>query len=743
MSPIPITRSSSTLFPQLALCLAAFAACAAAHAASAPATRQSDLLVFGGTPAGIMAAVAAGRAGADVLLVEPSYLIGGMMSGGLHKTDIGKPETIGGLSREFFDRVLDYYRRTYGAGSPQVKACDRGYYFEPKMALRIFGEMLAEARVEIRTKEQLHAVEAASGAVRSITTRHYETGAESRFAARIFIDGSYEGDLMAQAGVLYRVGREARAEYNEPLAGLTEGPVEYRGAGDHRVQAFNMRSTLCVDPENRVPIPRPRTYYREAHAQHIRTVNSHGLKRLDELFPDMPRWAEINGKLDPNKADFTGVNFGYTEGDYEQRARITARVQDYWLSLWYLLQNDPELPEAFKADARRYGLPKDEYLESNHVSPQIYVRVARRMQGRYLLTQRDVQYDRFKPDGVCMGSYNTDCHPIQAVQTDRGVLQEGDFNGSADPYEIPYRCLTPHGVRNLLVVAAVSATHVAYSSVRMEPVFMMLGQAGGLAAHLAFQQSVSVQDVPVPRLRELLQGARVPLEAPYRPWIEVRVVTPPPHRPGIPIEFEIVDRDVRAPFARLAWNFDGSGEVQADGRKVRHTFAQGGRHTVMVLAQDRSQLLALPAVAELDLGGDSFNREVHYQDAQLTGRWARARGPQIEYRSRVGLIEEGKSDGKSRAVFTTTVPRRGRYRVAAAFATGPNRATNARVAITHADGTSTVTLNQRKKETPYAFVPVGEFEFRPDHPASATFTNEGADGAVIIDTVRWIWLGDQ
>ncbi len=715
---------------------------AAAATPTPPPTPAYDLVVFGATPAGIMSAVSAGRAGAKVLLLEPSYLPGGLMSGGLHKTDIGKPETIGGLSREFFNRVLAYYTQTYGPGSPQVKACDRGYYFEPRIALRIFRELLAEARVELRTKEQLHAVDAAPGLVRSIVTRHYETGTETRHTARLFIDGTYEGDLMAQAGVLYRVGREARAEYHEPLAGLTEGPAEYLGSGDHRVQAFNVRSTLCNDPANRVPIPKPKHYFRDAHAHHIATVNTHGLKTLAALFPDIWRWAEINGKLDPNKADFPGAQFGYTEGDYEQRARILARVQDYWLSLWYMLQHDPELPEDFKADARRYGLPKDEYLESGHVTPQVYVRVARRMQGRYFLTQRDVQYERFKPDTICMGSYNTDAHPIQLIQTAHGLKQEGDFNGSADPYEIPYRSITPHGVKNLLVVAAVSASHVAYSSLRMEPVFMMIGHAAGVAAHLALAGDLAVQDVPIAKLQAKLTADGIPLKAPYRPWIEIRAVTPPPFRVGQPIDFEVVERDVRTPLTRLAWNFDGSGAVQADGLRARHTFTQGGRHTLMLLAGDGGRLPALPATFEVALEGESLNREVHYFQARTTGRWVRARGPEIEYRGRVGLLDEGKGDGKSSAEFATTLPRTGRYRVAVAYATGPTRATNTPIAIAHADGTAHVTLDQKKKSSPFAFTPVGEFRFTAGQPATVTYTNTGANGAVLIDTVRWIWLGE-
>jgi hypothetical protein len=182
--------------------------------------------------------------------------------------------------------------------------------------------------------------------------------------------------------------------------------------------------------------------------------------------------------------------------------------------------------------------------------------------------------------------------------------------------------------------------------------------------------------------------------------------------------------------------------VQTDGRRARHTFNQGGRHTVMLLAQDRDKLLALPATLDLDFAGESFNREVHYTQANLVGRWIRARGPEIEYRGRVGLLDEGKGDGKSSAVFTTTLPKTGRYRVAVAFATGPNRATNARVAIRHADGTASITLNQKRKTTPFAFEPIGEFRFKAGEAAIATYDNQGADGAVLIDTVRWIWLGE-
>jgi FAD dependent oxidoreductase/PKD domain len=709
-----------------------------------------DLVVFGGTPAGIMSAVAAGRNGAKVVLIEPSYLIGGLMSGGLTKTDIGRRETIGGLSKEFFQRVLDYYTQTYGADSPQVKAVDytqdpktrSGYYFEPKIALKIFQEMLAEAHVVVRTKEQLQSVDVQPGEIRSIVTRHYETGKESKFSGHFFIDGTYEGDLMAQSGVLYRVGREARSEYNESLAGINEGPAEYHGASDHRVQSFNVRSTICVDPANHVPIPKPKQYFREAHAHLIKTVNEHGLKKLVELYPDRNRWGEINGKMDPNKCDFIGTHFGYAEGDYEQRARIVSRVQDYWLSHWWMLQNDPELPEDFKADAQRYGLPRDEYLESGHITPQIYVRVARRMMGRYFLTQRDVHLDRVKPDTICMGSYGTDCHGIQMIQTESGLKLEGEFNGAADPYEIPYRCITPHGVRNLLVVAAISASHVAYASVRMEPVFMMLGHAGGVATHLALTEQTSVQQVSVAKLQESLKTAKVPLESPYRPWVEIRALTPTPYQPGQTVEFELVERSVRNPLTRIAWNFDGSGVVQAESSRASFTFTQPGKYTVMVLAWENDKLSAIPTEYAVTVEGESLNREVHYTHATIAGRWIRSRGPELEYRNRVGLLDENKRDGGARAEFVTELPKSGRYRVCLANATARNRASNVPVEVRHADGTSMMRVNQREKPTPFAFSPVGDFRFEAGEPAKVLVTNAGVDGHVQIDTVRWLWLGD-
>lgn len=702
-----------------------------------------DVVVFGGTPAGIMAAVAAGRHGQKAVVIEPSYLLGGMMAGGLTKTDVGKTETIGGLSKEFFDRVVEYYTKKYGADSEEVKSTDGGYLFEPNVSGEIFREMLKDAKVTVLTKEQLQSVQMEGQEIKSITTKNYETGRTSVFSGKEFIDATYEGDLMAAAKVMYRVGREAQSEFNESLAGMNAGPEELHGSGDHRIQAYNIRGTITNNPELRLPFPKPKVYYPEAAAGWVANIKANNYKSVQEAFATVyKRWALVNGKGDPNCADFPGVNFGYPEGDYEYRARILQKVQDYWISYWWRLQNDPDLPKEFLADMQNWGVPKDEYLESNHISPQIYVRVARRMLGRYFLTQHDVQEDRFKPDTICMGSYNTDCHDIQTMQVDGGLTGEGHFNGSADPWEIPYRSITPYGVKNLLVVCAVSASHVAYSSLRMEPVFMMLGHAAGLAADLAIQKNVSVQDVPIAELQAELKAEKMPLEAPFRPVVDIKVVTPPPYKAGQPIEFELVAKQERKPFTNISWNFDGSGEVQATTEKATFTYPADTEAKISLAVQDGDKLKARTVHLDLPVGEKPVPEiEVHYYDAKLVGRWDRTRGTEMEYRHRVGLmtVDPGKP---AEAIFSTKLPRTGRYEVALAFPTAGNRATSVPVTITTADGTSEVTINQKKKETPFAFLPLGEFKFDADKPAVVTVKNTGANGIVSIDTVRFVWRGE-
>lgn len=720
-----------------ALCLSA-----AIGEEKAPATSY-DLVVFGGTPAGITAAIAAARAGDSVALLESSYLIGGMMAGGLTKTDVGKSETIGGLSAEFYKRVLDYYIKTYGPDSEQVKDCTGGFFFEPRIAGQIFREMLKEANVTVLDHERLEKATMKGTRIASITTKNYRTGEKHETAGKYFIDATYEGDLLAAAGVPYRVGREAAAEYNEPLAGMNAGPEMYLGKGDHRVQAYNMRSTLTPRADLRLLIPKPDNYTPEAFPGYIELVNKNKLTKFEQLFTtDRKRWGMVNGKRDPNVADLVGVNYNYVEGSYEERERIVKKVQDYWLTLWYMLQNDPRLPEEFRESAKTWGLPKDEYLESGHVSPQVYVRVGRRMLGRYMLTQHDAEDDRWKDDGICMGSYNFDSHVVQTILTEDGPIDEGYIVQLTDPYEIPYRSITPFAPSNLLVTCALSATHIAYGSLRMEPVFMMIGQAAGTAAHLALVNKTSVQDVNVATLRADLKKAGIPLEAPFRPTVEIGLKSPDTIKPGEPVQFELIEKRVRSPLTKIYWNFDGSGSLDSADKNPTYKFPAAKTYTVSLLAEDADGDISPIAQRTIHVGG---SKETDITaEAKLVGRWQKTRGQEPEYKQRYGFHDIDNDKGKKTATFTAKLPRSGKYRVALAYSAAPNRATNVPVTVTHAGGDTEVIVNQKKpKAAPFAFVPLGDFVFKKDADASVKIHTEGTKGFVMADEVRWIWLGEE
>ena len=699
-----------------------------------------DLVVFGGTPAGIMAAVAAGRAGDSVILLESSYLIGGMMAGGLTKTDVGKKDTVGGLSAEFYKRVLDYYTKTFGADSQEVKNTGGGFFFEPKIAGQIFREMLKEAKVTVLDHERLENAVVKDGRITSITTKNYLTGEKRVTDGKYFVDATYEGDLMAAAGVPYRVGREAVAEYNEPLAGVNAGPEMYLGKGDHRVQAYNMRSTLSIK-DDRVAVPKPEHYDPTPFLGFIETVKKHNLKKFEELFTNAPKWGMVNGKCDPNMADYVGANFNYAEGSYEERERIVKKVQDYWLSLWYMLQNHPELPEEFRESAKKWGLPADEYEESGHVSPQVYVRVARRMLGRYMLTQHDADGDRWKDDGIAQGSYNFDSHVVQTIMTEKGPVDEGYLIQLTDPYEIPYRSITPFAPSNLFVTCAVSATHVAYGSLRMEPVFMMIGQAAGTAAHLAKLNNLAVQDVPVAQLRADLRKAGIPLDASFRPTVEIGLKSSEPLKAGEPVQLEVIEKRVRSPLTKIYWNFDGSGSLDSTEKNPTVTFPASKPNIVSLIVEDADGNTSTVAQRVIQVG--DHKEADPLSTPKFVGRWEKTRGSEPEYKARYGFHDSDTDKGKKEAIFTAKLPRSGKYRVALAYSFGPNRANNVPITVTHAGGTTDIVLDQKKKKAaPFAFAPIGEFVFNKDAEASVKIHTEGTKGFVVADEVRWIYLGE-
>ena len=495
------------------------------------AQQAYDLVVYGGTAGGVTTAVAGARHGLKTVLLEPGRHIGGMVSGGLSGTDVGKIEVIGGMALEFYWRAGRHYQ------------LDRhlqqlAWMPEPGAAEKIMRDMLAEAKVTLLTGHRLVEKTGVRKQGARITEITMENGA--RFTGKIFADCSYEGDLMAQAKVSYTYGREGVSQYGESLAGvqahtenhqfavdipardkngklypeISPDPPGKPGEADKRIQAYNFRVIATKVPANRVAWPKPKGYdpkrfellaiYLNEMTKYMGrplTVNEVGLIRV------IP-----NGKADLNNrggfsTDYIGKNYDYPEGSYATRARIWQDHIDYQQGLYYFLANDPRVPAALRAEMSEWGLAKDEFTDTANWPNQLYVREARRMVGDFVATQKDLQTELKKADVIGMGSYNSDSHNVQRHVTPEGiVLNEGNMEVPVKPYQISYRMLTPKAAEaeNLLVPVCFSASHVAYSSLRMEPQYMILGHAAGVAAALAVKNGVNVQSIPVGELQKTL-----------------------------------------------------------------------------------------------------------------------------------------------------------------------------------------------------------------------------------------------
>ena len=499
-------------------------------ALSLAAPQTYEVVVYGATAGGVIAAVTAAREGATVALLEPKRFIGGMTSGGLGRTDFGKKESIGGYSLEFYRRVGTRYHEKLS------------WYFEPHVAESVLTEMLAEAKVRVFFLHRL----LEKNAVRKQGTRIEEIRLDdgSSFRGKVFIDATYEGDLMAQAGVSYTVGRESEQEYHESLAGVRpkdrrhqfdfpisafdahgrlltgiqkELPGEI-GAGDKKVQAYNFRLCLSSDPANQFPVPKPERYDPKDYALLLRLIRAwpeyhrKSPARMSDLLDlgTIPNHkTDVNNK-GPVSTDYIGQNWDYPDASYRRRAQIWQEHINYTAGLLYFLAHDPQVPEALRNEVNGWGLAKDEFPRTNHWPHQLYVREARRMLGEFVMTQRDIQTELTKPDAIGMGSYNSDSHNVQRyLRPDRTVQNEGNMEVPVHPYQIPYSVMLPKRSQatNLLVPVCVSASHVAYSTLRMEPVFMIMGQAAGSAAKLAIEAKTPVQSVNPETLRQKLKGA--------------------------------------------------------------------------------------------------------------------------------------------------------------------------------------------------------------------------------------------
>jgi len=496
-----------------------------------------DLVVYGGTAGGVITAVAAAREGLTVGLVEPGRHLGGMVSGGLGWTDYGRKEVIGGYSLEFFERVGKKYGRPIE------------WHFEPHVAEAVFNDLIKEAGVRVFLNRRLRE----KNGVRKSGTRLTEIAMEdgSAFTARIFADASYEGDLMAQAGVSYTWGREGIAEYNESLAGVRDrtplhqfraavSPVDAAGtllpeimprskdpvgAADKRVQAYNFRLCMTKTPDNRVAWPKPAGYNAARYELLARYLPAFEKELGRPLAINDVMKADIlqNGKTDTNNngafsTDYIGGSYGYPEGSYAERVKIRQAHVEYIQGLLYFLATDVRVPAALSAEMKEWGLCRDEFVDADHWPYQLYVREARRMVGEYVMSQKDIQTELTKPDAIGMGSYNSDSHNVQRRPTVDGtaVENEGDMQVRVTPYEIPYRVLLPKRTQatNLLVPVCFSATHVAYSTLRMEPQYMILGHAAGVAVKIAIDKKQSVQDVAPRELAAKLAGQRAVLHMP-------------------------------------------------------------------------------------------------------------------------------------------------------------------------------------------------------------------------------------
>jgi len=502
------------------------------------AIQQYDLVVYGGTAGGVMTAVAGAREGLRVVLLEPRDHVGGMVTGGLSWSDIGKEEVIGGLALEFAWRVGNKYKmRHYMPRGPRVWA------FEPKVAEAVMREMLHEAGVKVlfrhRLKEKSGVIKEGTRVVRIVM----ENGAA--FAGKIFADCTYEGDLMAQAGISYTWGREGIDEYGESLAGVRERtpyhqfvvnvrpydengrllplisdkPKGKPGSADRKVQAYNFRVIISDDPDNQVPFPKPPDYDPRRYELLARVIQARTKEwGRPPVMTEMMIVTRIpNHKADVNNygsvsTDYIGASWDYPNASYAQRERIWRDHVSYVQGFFYFLANDPRVPKPLQDEINRWGLAKDEFTDTNHWPHQLYIREARRMVGEFVVTQKDLQTDRRKPDPIGMGSYNSDSHNVQRIINEQGFVEnEGDMQVPVEPYQIPYRVMLPKRTEatNVLVPVAFSASHVAYSSLRMEPQYMIIGHAAGVAAKMAIEAGVIPHEIDTRALTRRLveQGA--------------------------------------------------------------------------------------------------------------------------------------------------------------------------------------------------------------------------------------------
>ena len=658
--------------------------------------QKADIIVYGGTSGGITAAIQAKRLGHSVILIEPTQHPGGLTTGGLGATDIGNKGAIGGMSREFYRRIKTYYQNDsvwVHSAKPKDNGEDTQWTFEPGVATKIYAAMIAEAGVPVVLGERLDLKSGVKKEGSRITEIVMESGA--RFSGPMFIDATYEGDLMAKAGVSYHVGREANSVYNETLNGVqTARATKHQftvdvdpylvpgdpksgllpgiqpeaagpdGSGDHRLQAYNFRLTTTDVAVNRVPWPKPAGYDPLTYELLLRNFEAG-----DHRVPWHPIFMP-NRKTDTNNnfafsTDNLGMNYGYPEGDYSTRAAIIKQHVDYTQGLMWTLANSPRVPEKVREEFQRLGLAKDEFTDNNNWPRQLYVREVRRMISDYVMTEKNCLRQEIIEDSVGMGAYSMDSHNVRRHLTPDGkVRNEGDIQVGSKPYPISYRTLRPRASEctNLLAPLVLSSSHIAFGSIRMEPVFMVLGQSAATAAVHAIDQKTTVQGIDYQKLKTQLLADKQVLD-----------FIPPP-RPAIS------NNTLKA--------------VPLNG---------------IVVDQKAAVLSGFEAVSQ---AAHPFYGEDYSHD-------------------------DNQGKGLQTAVFTATLPAAGRYTIRMAYTALPNRASNVPVMVSTTAGPVKVVVNQRlAPPVGGLFQVLGTYNLKAG-ANTVEISNAGTDGHVILDAVQW------
>jgi len=711
-------------------------ACALAaqtSAAQTPQVVEADICIFGGTSGGIAAAVQAARMGKTAVIINPTKYLGGLTTGGLGATDIGNKAAIGGLSREFYQRLArhyaqesawtletapDYFARRRGgqAGASSLSGADATMWtFEPRVAEKIFFQMLAEAKTPVYLEQRLKSVTKAGPRITAITMENGRV-----FRAKMFLDATYEGDLLAKAGCSFHVGREANSVYGETLNGVRAHTPHHQftvpvdpyakpgdpasgllpfiqpgdggkpGDGDAAVQAYNYRLCFTTDPKNRLPAQKPPGMPQPKWDALLKAANgslpvtppaNYDAKQFELLGRYLealvaanrnPKLAQFwnpiwmpNHKTDINNnggfsTDFIGRNYDYPNADYATRARIAKEHEDYIRGFCTFLATDPRVPEEMRREMQSWGPCADEFLDTGGWPRELYVREARRLVGEYVMSEKNCRYQETITDSVGLGAYNMDSHNCQRIVKNGRVENEGDVQvPPMKPYPVSYRSIVPKAAEcdNLFVPVCLSSSHIAYGSIRMEPVFMVLGQSAATAAAIAIDDNVPVQKVSYEKLRARL----------------------------------LADKQV----------LDWTGPDRAQGRFIDPK--------------------SLPGIVLDD------------EDAQKTGSWSES--VSIPWRVGRAYLHDGNTHkGESAATFTPVIAAAGEYEIILLNVPNANRASNVPVTVSiSGQPGQTLKVDQKTKGE----ISLGKFQLPAGKLTSVTVSNQDTDGHVILDGIQF------